>query len=181
MNILGQLFIQFLKGFNRKVWIKMEILFKTTQFWDVRKVSHLPRLNGHSPHVASGEWVGQRWSNWNKRVHFNSIFVEIRVSIDVDIVGPNMTKNRKIKALFCELQLQYLPLNKITLGQIKVITLTDWSNWPMYFVYCLGIMRPAMSDYIKRRHCSFNWFEPYFYIFIGSRIIRIFEKVARNE
>jgi hypothetical protein len=24
--------------------------------------NHSPHLNGYSPHVASGEWVGQRWS-----------------------------------------------------------------------------------------------------------------------
>ena len=47
--------------FNRKVSIIIKIfltLFKTSQFWNIWKLSHSPHLNGHSPHVASGEWVG---------------------------------------------------------------------------------------------------------------------------
>ena len=32
----------------------------------------------------------------------------------------------------------------------KVITKTKWSNQPTFFVYCLGIMGPEISDYDKR-------------------------------
>ena len=33
---------------------------------------------------------------------------------------------------------------------IKVITLTEWSNEPMFFVFCFNTMGPAITDYNKR-------------------------------
>jgi hypothetical protein len=38
--------------FNRKVWTELEhpILSKISFFWNIQKQSHLPHLNGHSPH-----------------------------------------------------------------------------------------------------------------------------------
>ena len=37
------------------------LLSKTTKIRGIWKQSHSPHLNDHLPHVASGEWVGQRW------------------------------------------------------------------------------------------------------------------------
>jgi len=54
-----------------QVWIKFKkawlfLLFgpkpQKAYFWGLWKQSHSPHSNGHSPHVASGEWVGQRWT-----------------------------------------------------------------------------------------------------------------------
>jgi len=44
---------------------------KTSKFWDIWKQSHSPHLNFHSPHVASGEWVGHRWFNVINRMTTN--------------------------------------------------------------------------------------------------------------
>jgi len=41
-------------------------------FWGIWKQSHSPHLNGHSPHVACGEWVGQCWS----RLRWIDIFMK---------------------------------------------------------------------------------------------------------
>ena len=48
--------------FYLKVKIKFVIPF-SVQEHPIWKRSNLPHLNGHSPHVANGEWVGQRCSN----------------------------------------------------------------------------------------------------------------------
>ncbi len=59
-NILG-LFLPY----NKEVWIKLEIsnFVQNIKFSSIQKQSHSSYLKFHSPHVAIGEWVGQRWFN----------------------------------------------------------------------------------------------------------------------
>ena len=71
-GILGKLSVKFLKVFGRKVWIKLEIpnLFpnfaRNYPIWDIRKVSHLPHLNGHFYNYLPGDLSGAfaRSSRW---------------------------------------------------------------------------------------------------------------------
>lgn len=60
--ILGQLSIKTIKVFHIKVWIKLENsnFVQNVLFLKYSEFSHSPHLTGHSPHVASSEWVGQR-------------------------------------------------------------------------------------------------------------------------
>jgi len=49
---------------NVKNWFFLALSYKTFKFWYVWKQSHWPHLKVHSPHVASGEWVGQRCNSF---------------------------------------------------------------------------------------------------------------------
>jgi hypothetical protein len=49
-------------GYLKRMINFLVALFKTSKFRDVSKQRDSPHLYGNSPHVASGKWVGQRWS-----------------------------------------------------------------------------------------------------------------------
>jgi hypothetical protein len=51
--------------------IDTKSIFCSPQMWGMERSSHSPHSNGHSPHVVSGEWVGQRFS---RPTLSNSIF-----------------------------------------------------------------------------------------------------------
>ena len=64
---------QYLLRPNEKLWIKL--LFKKTQFWNICEQIHSLELNGHSPHVTSGEWVGLKSADLEEQKSFlNNIF-----------------------------------------------------------------------------------------------------------
>ncbi len=62
---LGPPYITILYFLTERCELKLDnivILFKTSQFSNIRRQIHSPHSKEHSPHVANGEWVGQRCS-----------------------------------------------------------------------------------------------------------------------
>jgi hypothetical protein len=85
--ILGHTFSHcfdyFKRELNEKIFFQL-FSQKTYNFVGVWKQSHLQHLNGYSPHVASGVWVGQRWILINQNTFAEPLTEPIENSCESD-------------------------------------------------------------------------------------------------
>jgi len=58
--------------FTVLIKLELSIIFINALFWSIQNQNHSPHLKVLSPHVASGEWVGQRWVRANQNSKYSN-------------------------------------------------------------------------------------------------------------